>query len=86
MGMIDSMRLAIEQAEKLGTPRREYRLHPDDYKALRGQCEPRLQINAAPWAPGQFAGVRIVEDEKAERLPRLKPPNARLSGAGTASA
>lgn len=76
MNFFDRMLAAKAELEKVhGLPLRECRLHPDDYKALREQCESLLQYDAAPGSVDSFAGVKIVEDESAQRLPRLKTPN-----------
>ncbi len=76
MDLIDRMRAALESARGIGAPLKEYRLHPDDYEALRKQCEPLLQYDAAPGSADSFAGVKIIQDDDAERLPRCKTPNA----------
>ena len=44
----------------------EMRLHPDDIAALRRQCN--ATIATGPF--NSFAGVNIIPDESAERLPR----------------
>lgn len=80
MDLIDRMRAALELARGIGQPLAEYRLHPDDYKALRNQCKPFMQYDAAPGSADSFACVKIIQDESAERLPCLKTPNAELNG------
>lgn len=70
---IDEMRSAIAAFDLVwGKPQSEIRLHPDDYQEL---C--RMQSGVMPTFEGSagtldlFSGVRVVEDEKAPRLPRI---------------
>jgi hypothetical protein len=70
MTLIDRMLKAMKDAEALGPPpQREYRMHPDDFKELRGHCVPHV---FEPGSMDRFSGLQIVLDEDAARLPRLK--------------
>lgn len=68
--VIERMRAALKAAEEMGpAPPSVYRLHPEDYEALRRACAPHL-TRAAPGSPDSFGGVRLIKDEAAPRLPR----------------
>ncbi len=75
MPTLDAMIETVKRIEReIGRPVTEYKIHPDDYDALRRQLEPGMWAAAAPYRPPEIFGLRIVLDFSAERLP-TKVPN-----------
>lgn len=66
---ITSMLAALKKAEEIGRPATEYRIHPDDYEALKEQTKDQRGY-LADWRPDSIFGLRIVLDADAPRLPR----------------
>ena len=64
--LLARMAEAQEMINAMPPVQSEMRLHPDDIAALRRQCGET--IAAGPF--NSFAGVKIIPDESAERLPR----------------
>lgn len=63
--MLKEMLAAIDKLHDPATPAAEYRLHPDDYDALRtamGRMTPPAQFSS-------LGGLRIVLDPGSPRLP-----------------
>ena len=76
MPTLDAMIEAVKRIEREnGRPATEYKIHPDDYAALRMQLDPGMYAANAPNRPPEIFGLRIVLDYSAERLP-TKAPNA----------
>ncbi len=65
MNLVDEMNMAIQKAKGIGTPITEYRIHPDDYSALRSQ----VKVFTSDPQTHHF-GLRLILDEQAARLPR----------------
>lgn len=66
--MLNDMLAAIEKLNSLPKPAIEYRLHPDDYDALR--TEAQWMTMTPPAQHSSLGGLRIVLDPDAARLPR----------------
>lgn len=67
---INDMWNAIERLKNISPiPPKEFKLHPDDYAELQRQAYPNLRY-PAPGFSNSFAGLNIVVDPLAERLPR----------------
>lgn len=54
---------------KFGWAMRELRIHPDDYLELRNEAEP-FMAHESSGTFDSFCGIRLVQDEGANRLPR----------------
>ncbi len=67
---LTKMLAAVEACKAVGKPPTEYRLHPDDYEALKAQTKDQRPYPAV-WAPNSVFGLRIVLDPDAPRLPRV---------------
>jgi hypothetical protein len=67
---LTKMLAAIEACKAIGKPPTEYRLHPDDYEALKAQTKNQRPYPAGAEPNGLF-GLRIVLDPDAPRLPRV---------------
>ena len=68
MNVINSMLVALEKVRQVAAPLTEIRIHPDDYKELKASCG---FSNLAAFEGGtKFNGIRLIEDSKADRLPR----------------
>lgn len=68
--IVTAMLLAVKAAEALGSPMREKRMHPEDIAALRGALLPYPLPANNSFAGARFAGVDLIPDERAPRLPR----------------
>ena len=72
---INDMWNAVQRLKDMSpVPPKEFKLHPDDYAELKRQAEPYL-LHPMPGVPDRFAGLKIVVDATAERLPRKTPSN-----------
>lgn len=69
LSMKAATRAINEHLARFGRPMRELRIHPDDYEELRREALPFL-AHSASGAADSFSGVRLLQDETAERLPR----------------
>ncbi len=58
---------------RFGKPMRELRIRPDDYEELKREAQPFL-THSALGATDSFSGVRLIQDETAEPLPRKTNP------------
>lgn len=58
---------------KFGKPLRELRIHPDDYQELKREAQSFLTSRTSGKTDGLY-GVRLLQDENAERLPRKVTP------------
>ena len=71
--MLADMRDAVRKLESIhakhGKPPNELRIHPDDFEAIKRQAQPWL-TRPASGLGDSIMGVRLVQDETAERLPR----------------
>lgn len=67
---LTKMLAALKAAEAVGKPQTEYRLHPDDYEALKAQTKDQRPYPAGG-AQNSLFGLRIVLDADAPRLPRV---------------
>lgn len=74
MTTITSMLAAVKKAEEIGRPATEYRMHPDDYEALKAQTKDQ-RFYPADRQPDSVFGLRIVLDVDAPRLPRRVTPS-----------
>lgn len=67
---LDAMIEAVIELAKISRfPVTEYRLHPDDWDALRKSAKPHMVSSAGPTL-NEFCGLKIILDWDAERLPR----------------
>jgi hypothetical protein len=74
MPTLDAMIETVKRIEReTGRPATEYKMHPDDYAALRMQLKPSMYAANAPTRPPEIYGLRIVLDCSAERLPTKAP-------------
>lgn len=69
--MIETVRKLKREGYKV---QREYKIHPDDFAALRKQVqvEPHM-VEIEPNRPAEIFGLRVVLDYSAERLPTKMP-------------
>lgn len=63
--MLKEMLAAIDKLNAPARPAAEYRLHPDDYDALRAETE----WMSPPAQHAALGGLRIVLDPASPRLP-----------------
>lgn len=69
--MLDAMIEDVLRIQReTGRPAEEYKIHPDDYDALRRQLPRDMYVANAPTRPPVIYGLRIVLDYSADRLPR----------------
>jgi len=66
--IINAMLKALETVRCVNAPLTEIRMHPDDYRELKASC-------SAPYLASfeggtKFDGIRLIQDDKADRLPR----------------
>lgn len=72
--MLDAMIEDVLRIQReTGRPAEEYKIHPDDYDALRRQLPRDMYVANAPTQPPVIYGLRIVLDYSADRLPRTLP-------------
>lgn len=66
--IINAMLEALETARCVNAPLTEIRMHPDDYMELKASCS--APCLSAFEGGTKFNGIRLIQDYKADRLPR----------------